>query len=170
MAGTPKHRTAAATVADALAMFDAQQAKMKTKPQRKMTALQVNETSAVDHPAHMHPGWLVAKSQEHTMNPMEQVNEEAQALVGSGAVINKSAGIAWLAKHKPELVLKAQAYQRENPVEKAAEDATPTGAAGEVLAKAQYLFELGQVPTVSAGVVEVLRRFPDLAEQHFNEE
>lgn len=37
-----------------------------TKPQRKLQRLKVHETSGVDHPAHLHPGWLVKKSVDST--------------------------------------------------------------------------------------------------------
>lgn len=35
---------------------------VQKKAQRKMVALDVSETSGVDHPAHMHEGWVVMKS------------------------------------------------------------------------------------------------------------
>jgi hypothetical protein len=52
---------------------------------RKMVGLNIEETSGVDHPAHLHEGWLVIKS-EHSgvddlLSDLESQNEQAQTVV-----------------------------------------------------------------------------------------
>ena len=41
----------------------------------KLTELTIKETSGVDHPAHLHEGWMVMKSEEDLDSTLDQIIE-----------------------------------------------------------------------------------------------
>ena len=53
---------------------------------RKMVALKVDETSGVDHPAHLHEGWLVVKSASPTT--VEQILKTVQTNEQEGTIVS----------------------------------------------------------------------------------
>ena len=45
--------------------------KQKKRPRRKLVDLEINEASGVDHPAHLHEGWLVMKELDESLASAE---------------------------------------------------------------------------------------------------
>jgi hypothetical protein len=113
--------------------------------QRKLAAINVNEVSGVDHPAHLHEGWLVAKAaapaghpahatDRHYLSSQETTTAEAlhgahdlkpgeSKPMGAGATLNRE-HCQCLSLTSPDTVAKAQgeayaAGRRASSVEKA---------------------------------------------------
>lgn len=143
------------------------------KKQRKMTRIDVSETSGVDFPAHGVLGWAVIKGEG--MTELDILEREAAKLVAAGTVLNKAAGIAWLADHRPELALKAQAahakqFAKEQAAGKPEESAPAMGESQEkLMATAKEYFISGRVATVAAGVVMAMEHYPEVADQALTE-
>jgi hypothetical protein len=72
---------------------------------RKMVALNIEETSGVDHPAHLHEGWLVIKSENLTgvddLLSDLQANQESDASLLTEETMPQDEKVE-LAAHTPE--------------------------------------------------------------------
>jgi hypothetical protein len=99
-----------------------------------MVAIDVTETSGVDHPAHLHEGWVVCKSatREHvealfgSLNTRKgtDVPNDAKGSAGEGAsltVEDLQKALAAMTTERDEAVAKAAAAATAKPVEKSAE-------------------------------------------------
>lgn len=119
--------------------------------QRKMVNLSVEETSGVDHPAHLHEGWIIKKSAASAAT-VEQafgsLNTTKEAPVGDlkknedGTVTLTQADYDALLAAKPEAAPEAAAAKPEAAAEPAAE--TVVVAEGEDAEKAALLKSLPQ--------------------------
>lgn len=96
------------------------------RPTRKMVNLSIEETSGVDHPAHLHEGWLVMKAAD-----AEAVDHLIDSALGS-----EEDSVMKTAEELAEDLAKAEARIAElETIAKAAEEAPADEPAEEVLLK-----------------------------------
>jgi len=98
----------------------------------KLMDLMVKETSGVDHPAHLHEGWLVIKAEEldATLSEVDQVNKETHVdleVTENETVVDKAAEVeedirkelSDLRKQLEEARLETEAIRSQRDLEKA---------------------------------------------------
>lgn len=156
-------------------------AKHKTQ-QRKMVRINVEETSAVDAPAHLVSGWAVIKEAGTGRPELTKLNAAVKELIASGKASSTYDAVAKLADTLPDLLLAVQleeaaAHKGEDPVMKAqtvtkvqpvvkAEGET---AQQKILAQAREMFIAGRVNSIAQGVELTAKLYPELADEAMSE-
>ncbi len=134
-----------------------------SKP-RKMVNLSIEETSGVDHPAHLHEGWLVVKSADATtVNSLldtltQSITKEDKLSDPKATEERLTEALEALAKAEAKLAKS----EEEAPAEETPADVeTPAEAPADVEAPAEEPAKEEEAPAVEASEDEILKSAPE---------
>ena len=137
---------------------------------RKMVNLAIEETSGVDHPAHLHEGWLVMKSADES--EVQRVLDETLTEEDSTMEQTTEATEEQVEKSVEEqlTIAKARIEELEAAVEKMSEEDKKKKKDGEMMAEDESMDYMKSAPEPVVKMIESLRKEADEAKAELQKE